>query len=877
MRSYLSLILYPLLVLALFAGPADRAVGFDKPAMEPSQEGGYIEPDGDSHTSSDPGASGSPASPADKAAVNAVGDMVWDVGAALDDLGKNMKNKDQDNRAREFVRGSLGTSADGSPVPVTVGTLEEFHEGLKTHMGTTSRGDIVKEAERLSQYVVATPLEVIDGTAEHVPLGGPGKKPYVNGGDNEGGGDDSDYVDPYDDSLWGDPGDPAEDGDPAWYPGPIHPWVTNAWSDAHPKDPRPWEERAEWETRHGEPEDVIYYATEALDRGSESPKVLFMRGAAYEDIGDHENAHQDAASVLAKMPNQPQAKSLYKLTQGRASELKFKLPDKPFGRQPPQGPSSGGGVQKAAGLPAPGKTAAQAIAAAKVTKGAAEKAQSLSKAGDKALKVGDLDGAMGRAEQALELDPDNALGHYVKASAHARKGEYAEAVKSATRVLEIAPKNPAALNTRARALNLLRKYRPAHKDASMAIMYSPKNKKGHAFAPIGYYNRAHANAGLGRRDKALLDLRRAAFQNPAFKDKLERAEALPADADLALFFEEGAPRRKDEKKDGKGKPPMWPFALAGAGALVALGAAGAWRKRMTTVRRMTEDFPEQAPAAAAQEPEAGSILGHYEVVREIGAGGMGVVYEAFDQGLERTVAVKKMRTEIRKDERERERFLSEARTVAKMRHPNLVEIYSIEEAGDDAYLIFEFVEGRTLTELVSEKGRLTLPEALVLFEGICSALDYAHARGVVHRDLKPSNIMIDKDGVPKVMDFGVARQAKDAMTRLSMTNTVCGTPAYMAPEQEQGVVGRAVDIFALGACLYELLTGVVPFDGTAGAALMSKLEGKYVQATVRAPDLPESVDGVLAKALDPRPERRFATAGDLYKTLKAAAGSAYPR
>jgi serine/threonine-protein kinase len=140
----------------------------------------------------------------------------------------------------------------------------------------------------------------------------------------------------------------------------------------------------------------------------------------------------------------------------------------------------------------------------------------------------------------------------------------------------------------------------------------------------------------------------------------------------------------------------------------------------------------------------------------------------------------------------------------------------------------------------------------------------------VHRDLKPSNIMITEDGRVKVMDFGVARQAKDAITKMSMTNTVVGTPPYMAPEQEQGTVRRESDVFALGVCLYEMLTGQLPFQGGGAAMLLNKINGKHIPPTQRNPSLPAGLDGVLAKALAPDPEQRYRTPTELLRALDGA-------
>lgn len=174
--------------------------------------------------------------------------------------------------------------------------------------------------------------------------------------------------------------------------------------------------------------------------------------------------------------------------------------------------------------------------------------------------------------------------------------------------------------------------------------------------------------------------------------------------------------------------------------------------------------------------------------------------------------------------------------------------------------------------MIEEKKQMSPEEVRPILAGVASALDYAHANGVVHRDLKPSNIMVDGDGVAKVMDFGVARQGAGQLTHLDKTNTVCGTPLYMAPEQEEGVVGRETDTYALGLCIYEMLTGRLPFSGTAGAMLLAKRDGKFTPISKAGPDLPQELDAVINRALAPDAEDRFHSASELLRAFETAAG-----
>jgi serine/threonine-protein kinase len=237
---------------------------------------------------------------------------------------------------------------------------------------------------------------------------------------------------------------------------------------------------------------------------------------------------------------------------------------------------------------------------------------------------------------------------------------------------------------------------------------------------------------------------------------------------------------------------------------------------------------------------------------------MGVVYEAFDEGLQRRVAVKKLRDEASRDPLDRIRIIDEARTVASLRHPNIVEIHSLVEHKRGMYLIFELVDGLTLDKVMDPRRGLSPEQALSLLRQIASALDYSHERGVVHRDLKPANIMV-AEGVVKIMDFGIARRVEDLAVRAE--TAARGTAAYMAPEQEIGQSLKASDVYALGVCLYEMLAGRGPFKNV--ASYFQKIECNYRPLTELTPSLPPEIDGVVATALSPFPERRYPTAAAL--------------
>ncbi|TBR21059.1 serine/threonine protein kinase [bacterium] len=276
--------------------------------------------------------------------------------------------------------------------------------------------------------------------------------------------------------------------------------------------------------------------------------------------------------------------------------------------------------------------------------------------------------------------------------------------------------------------------------------------------------------------------------------------------------------------------------------------------------------PGQAPALPAPQAVPALIGGNIDVVRPIGRGGMGEVYEGLDRTLQRRVALKRLRPELTGSPDDLSRLLKEARLVATLKHPNIVAIHSVEKEAGQVFLVFEYVDGPTLTTLLSQRRQLPWPEALKVFSGAAAALQAAHERNIVHRDLKPGNIMLDSKGVTKVMDFGIASEAAFAVSKLTRSGA-WGTPPYMSPEQELGEVNTGVDLFALNVCLYEMLTGELPFTGP--NFLAQKRERVYTPVSKAVPALPKALDAFFATAFDPDPVKRFHDAA----TLSAAAAS----
>jgi predicted Ser/Thr protein kinase len=299
---------------------------------------------------------------------------------------------------------------------------------------------------------------------------------------------------------------------------------------------------------------------------------------------------------------------------------------------------------------------------------------------------------------------------------------------------------------------------------------------------------------------------------------------------------------------------------AAAAPAVAVAAADAPRPPSQTPT-VIDDATLRATARQGAAPS----LSRYQVGRQIGAGGMGIVFEGTDRRLGRRVAIKQMRRELRDNPKDRENFLSEARIISALSHPYIVAFHEVIEEGDELFLVFEFVDGEPLSRRLQNGQRLPVAHAQRVFTQVCEAISCAHRAHVLHRDLKPANIMLGKDGYAKVMDFGIARQAKDTITRLTNTDA-SGTPAYMAPEQHLGRCNKASDIYALGVCLYESLTGQLPFPGPDFLAQKERM--KYAPPQFLNAELPKVAELLFQVTLAADPSKRVADAEELIESLK---------
>jgi len=254
------------------------------------------------------------------------------------------------------------------------------------------------------------------------------------------------------------------------------------------------------------------------------------------------------------------------------------------------------------------------------------------------------------------------------------------------------------------------------------------------------------------------------------------------------------------------------------------------------------------------------IAGRYELEEVVGHGGMSTVYKAHDSLLERNVALKVLHQQYNEDEDFVERFKREARSVAQLQHPNIVTVIDRGEEDGRQYIVFEYIDGENLKELVVRKGRLDVRTALEIGLEIARGLSFAHERGLVHRDVKPQNVLLNGDGGAKVTDFGIARSL-DVERGVTQPGTVLGTSNYIAPEQASGQpVNAQTDVYSLGIVLYEMITGELPFPGDNFVAVAMKQVQEPSPSVLDARgDVPLRIAEMIDRALEKDPEQRFPT------------------
>jgi tRNA A-37 threonylcarbamoyl transferase component Bud32 len=283
--------------------------------------------------------------------------------------------------------------------------------------------------------------------------------------------------------------------------------------------------------------------------------------------------------------------------------------------------------------------------------------------------------------------------------------------------------------------------------------------------------------------------------------------------------------------------------------------------------------PAEKTQPVGMNGQAPAALGRYKILKELGRGAMGLVYLGKDPTIQRFVAIKTMRLD-QLDEPEEKlqeikgRFFREAESAGRLSHPNIVTIYDAGEQDELGYIAMELVEGRSLKEWSRKPHLMPLSDLVQTLASVADALDYAHQQGVIHRDIKPANIMITKDRLVKVMDFGIAKIASSSKTQ---TDVVLGTPTYMSPEQISGkkVDGRS-DVFSLGVVLYELLTGQPPFTADNLSALLFAIaHHPHPDLQTLRPDVPPMFHEVANRALQKELPQRYRRAGELAQDLRA--------
>ncbi len=267
--------------------------------------------------------------------------------------------------------------------------------------------------------------------------------------------------------------------------------------------------------------------------------------------------------------------------------------------------------------------------------------------------------------------------------------------------------------------------------------------------------------------------------------------------------------------------------------------------------------------------QPGLLGGRYELDGVVGRGGMAEVYRARDIRLDRVVAVKTLREDLARDQTFQARFRREAQSAASLNHPSIVAVY---DTGEDTagpapvpYIVMEYVDGRTVRDLMRDDRRLLPERALEITDGVLRALDYSHRNGIVHRDIKPANVMVTRTGEIKVMDFGIARAVSDAQATMTQTAQVIGTAQYLSPEQARGErVDARSDLYSAGCLLYEQLTGRPPFTGDSPVAIAYQhVTENPVPPSRVDPEIPEWADAIVLKAMAKDPANRYQTAGEM--------------
>ena len=257
----------------------------------------------------------------------------------------------------------------------------------------------------------------------------------------------------------------------------------------------------------------------------------------------------------------------------------------------------------------------------------------------------------------------------------------------------------------------------------------------------------------------------------------------------------------------------------------------------------------------------------YEIIKSIGEGGMANVYLAEDTILKRKVAIKVLRGDLENNEKFIRRFQREAKSVSDLSHPNIVEVYDVGEEEGQHYIVMEYIDGRTLKQLIQKRGALTVPEVVDIMTQLTDGLSAAHEAYIIHRDIKPQNIMILDNGMVKITDFGIAMTLN--ATQLTQTNSVMGSVHYLPPEQASGRTATTKsDIYSAGILMYELLTGSVPFKGDNAVEIaLKQMKERIPSIRKQNPLIPQSVENIVLKATAKNPKNRYDNIKEMHEDL----------
>ncbi len=290
--------------------------------------------------------------------------------------------------------------------------------------------------------------------------------------------------------------------------------------------------------------------------------------------------------------------------------------------------------------------------------------------------------------------------------------------------------------------------------------------------------------------------------------------------------------------------------------------------RLTASEAVRISYTETLETPVEKLTRGTLFAGRYEIIEELGKGGMGEVYKVYDTKIKENIALKLLKPEIAKDKKTIERFSAELRLARKIRHKNICQMFDLGEDQRAHFITMEFVPGEDLKSMIRMSGRLAVVTAINVAKQICAGLEEAHKLGVVHRDLKPSNIMIDKEGNARIMDFGIARSLESK--GITGTGVMIGTPEYMSPEQVEGKeVDQRSDLYSLGVILYEMVTGRVPFEGETALSIAMKHKGETPQNPKEInPNIPDDLSQLILKCLEKEKARRCQITSDVHSELE---------